>query len=280
MGHVFNVNLPLDKAGGVDTSGDTVTPDAMREGFTAHDADGQPITGTIPDYDGSIEQGAVEGAQNLYEQGVTDGKQAEYDAFWDGVQDYGNRTAYEQFFSPAFTEKNFFPKYIIRLVGLNRYAFRGFAFSGDLAQRLEDCKVSIDTSECTEFSGGFSAAYFVTRLPHFILIGTNLVQTFYNMQSLQTFSVTVDENTQFNSTFDRCNSLANLTIEGTIGQNGFNVSWSPLTHDSLMSIFNALKDYSEDTSGTDWIVTIGESNRAKLTDEELYIAESKGWEVK
>ena len=37
---------------GVDTSGDTVIPSALREGYTAHDAAGQKITGTIPDYSG------------------------------------------------------------------------------------------------------------------------------------------------------------------------------------------------------------------------------------
>lgn len=49
---------------GVDTSNDTVTPDAMREGVTAHNADGQPITGTIPDYDGgnTVELTSPDGA--------------------------------------------------------------------------------------------------------------------------------------------------------------------------------------------------------------------------
>lgn len=46
MGHVFNYNLPLYKIDGVDTSQDTVTPDDLLEGVTAHDADGNQITGT------------------------------------------------------------------------------------------------------------------------------------------------------------------------------------------------------------------------------------------
>lgn len=49
---------------GVDTSGDTVVPSALREGFTAHNAAGQPITGTIPDYSGgnTVEMTSPEGA--------------------------------------------------------------------------------------------------------------------------------------------------------------------------------------------------------------------------
>lgn len=49
---------------GVDTSGDTVVPSALREGYTAHDAAGQEITGTIPNYDGgdTVELTSPEGA--------------------------------------------------------------------------------------------------------------------------------------------------------------------------------------------------------------------------
>lgn len=74
-------------------------------------------------------------------------------------------------------------------------------------------------------------------------------------------------------------NLKNLTIEGVIGQNGLNIQWSPLSHDSLMSIINALADKSADTSGTDWLVTIGGANYKKLTDEEIEIAENKGWRL-
>lgn len=49
---------------GVDTSGDTVVPSALREGYTAHNAAGQEITGTIPNYDGgdTVEMTSPEGA--------------------------------------------------------------------------------------------------------------------------------------------------------------------------------------------------------------------------
>lgn len=49
---------------GVDTSGDTVVPSALREGYTAHNATGQEITGTIPDYSGgnTVEMTSPDGA--------------------------------------------------------------------------------------------------------------------------------------------------------------------------------------------------------------------------
>lgn len=41
---IFNTTSP--KQGGVDTSKDTVMPDVLLEGYTAHDASGKQITGT------------------------------------------------------------------------------------------------------------------------------------------------------------------------------------------------------------------------------------------
>jgi N-acetylglucosamine-6-phosphate deacetylase len=48
-----NINIQVAGEGGVDTSQDTVTADTMLEGTTAHDASGEPITGTIPTYVGA-----------------------------------------------------------------------------------------------------------------------------------------------------------------------------------------------------------------------------------
>ena len=101
--------------------------------------------------------------------------------------------------------------------------------------------------------------------------------TFGNCSNLHTIEkLTVAETTKFSNAFNRCSSLTNLTFEGTIGQNGLNLSWSPLTHDSLMSTITALADKSGDTSTT-WSVTLGADNLAKLTAAEITIAEEKGW---
>ena len=80
--------------------------------------------------------------------------------------------------------------------------------------------------------------------------------------------------------FGMCRNLTHLIFEGVIGTSGLNVQVCNLTHDSLMSIINTLKDYSADTSGTIWTVTIGSENYAKLTDEEIEIAQQKGWYLK
>ena len=76
--------------------------------------------------------------------------------------------------------------------------------------------------------------------------------------------------------FNSCSALVDLNIVGTINAIGLNVSYSKLlSHDSLMSIINALADKTG-VSDT-WKVTLGATTLAKLTAEEIAIAEGKGW---
>ena len=82
-----------------------------------------------------------------------------------------------------------------------------------------------------------------------------------------------DGSNTFSNTFGGSSGLVTLTIEGVIGQNGFNVSQcTNLSHDSLMSIINHLKDGVSSLT-----VTLGSTNLAKLTDAEKAIATQKGW---
>ena len=45
---------------GIDTSTDTVTPDVLLNGYTAHNADGEQIVGLIPTYDGQCSGGETD----------------------------------------------------------------------------------------------------------------------------------------------------------------------------------------------------------------------------
>lgn len=51
---IFNAVPTKSENKGVDLSQDTVAEGKMLEGVTAHDASGQPITGTIPTYVGGM----------------------------------------------------------------------------------------------------------------------------------------------------------------------------------------------------------------------------------
>ena len=178
------------------------------------------------------------------------GQKSEYDRFWDAYQDNGERTNYEYAFGGAgWTQDLFNPKYSFLKV---RSPYMMFMSS------------KIETIPAIEFDS--RATY------SDIFKNATLLKTIEKL----TFSDIIGAT--FNRVFQSCTSLENLTIGGEIAQNGFDVSWSTkLTHDSLMSIINALADKSEDTSGTIWTVTLGETNIAKLTDEEINIATQKGW---
>lgn len=182
------------------------------------------------------------------------GKKAEYDAFWDYYQ---NTTQYLYAFSHRWNDDIYNPKKDIQLVGSNCCSGM-FYYS-----KITDTKVKI--TFMVAGNGGSSAIGFMN-----------------NASAMKTIrEVVFNKYTAFNNTsFQDCKNLETMNVGGTIGQNGLNLQWSTLlTHDSLMSIINALADYSADTSGTEWTVTIGETNMAKLTADEIDKAEKKGWHI-
>lgn len=112
--------------------------------------------------------------------------------------------------------------------------------------------------------------------------GYNLAYSsaFYNCKKLKSIgTIYVHDDTIFSSnSFKNCTALETIIFEGTLYTSGFNVQTATaLSHDTLMSIVNMLADYSEDTSGTTYKVTFGETNLAKLTEEEKAIMDNKGW---
>lgn len=185
----------------------------------------------------------AENEQKVYEAG----KKAEYDRFWDAYQNNGDiMNGYYAFSGNAWNDKAYNPKHSIKANSFTNM-FR--------TSNITDTKVSIDLSQGT----GIYVLFDCTRLKNVP-------------------KIIVNENIVYTGWFVNCSALENITIEGTIGQNDFNVQWSTkLTHESLMSIINALKDYSADTSGTTWLITLGSENLAKLTSEEQGIARTKGW---
>ena len=195
------------------------------------------------------------------EQKVFDaGKKAEYDRFWDSFQNNGNRQNYSYAFSMGsnwagggWDDDLYNPKYPISVNGFNNITGM-YQYS----EKISDTKVEIS----------------VGQLANGTQYG-DMRSTFVGAAGLVTIrKLTVDETVVFSNTFAKCYSLENLTMAGTIGQNGFNVSESTkLTHDSLMSIINCLEAKTEGT----WTVTLGTENLAKLTDAEKAIATQKGW---
>ena len=222
----------------------------------------------------------AENTPKVYDAGYS---KAESD-FWDLFTDYGKRDFYEY----GFTRSGF--EYIrpTRKIVPTSRSICMFEGASKL-KRVEKAYFDLSKGSITTQGAGTGGNYCtfrcisgVTALEVIEDIGMQAggyYQTFWGDTKLHTIEVLrVREDTNYSATFNKCYELVNLTIEGTIGRNSFDVSYSPkLSHDSLMSIINALKDYSEDTSGTSWVVTLGTTNIAKLTDAEKAIATEKGW---
>ena len=195
-------------------------------------------------------------ADAVYEKGKKD----EYDKFWDNFQDYGNRTAYVSGFQGSYgwTKDNFFPKYDIKPEGNTASLFYAWEVTEkhkiDLAQRLEDCGVILDTSKATNLQSAFNYTRF-TRIPTVDITGTTTANggLFGNSWGalITIDKIIMNENNQIaNTWFGSATGLENLIIEGTIGQNNFSVKdCKKLTTTSLLSILTALSKDNTIASG-------------------------------
>jgi len=93
----------------------------------------------------------------------------------------------------------------------------------------------------------------------------NASSVFEGSTRLQTIvKLVLSESVTFVNWFRSCFALVNLTIEGTIGQNGLNLSWSPLSKASLISVINAL---SSTTTGLAVTLRLSAVNVAFETSE-------------
>lgn len=225
----------------------------------------------------------AEGVNEVYEAGKREGASSgDLAEFW-GY--YINPLATDldyMFAGQRWSNTTFNPPAVALTAKRAMYMFARMGFRGDLAQRFEDCGFSIDFSQCVYIDNMFNNCPAITRIGVLDFSGakSSAVTVFISCLSLVTIDkIIVGANTKsYSNWFNGCSALENLTMEGVIDKNGFSVQWSPkLTHDSLMTIINILADKSADTSGTEWKVTIGDTNLAKLTADERLIAEQKGW---
>lgn len=195
-------------------------------------------------------QTIAENEQKVYDAG----KKSQYDEFWDTYQLNGNRTNYLGAFAGGVWSKLFKPKYNMR-PSVAYFMFRslGADFEGgtqkiDLVSKLEEYGVTLDFSNCTDLGCVFQWSR-VTKVGVIDASSAlRLDDTFNNAILLNTIDKIIShDNLVFYRTFSGCDELQKLTIEGTIGQNGFNVGdCTKLSKASIISIVNAL---SSTTSG-------------------------------
>ena len=191
-----------------------------------------------------------------YNEGFEEGKQAEYDAFWDAFQDKGKRTNYScAFAGRGWNTETFKPKYDLKVTNGN-YMFANWDTSNlrlyNLTERLNECGVVLDTSECTNF-----AYFFQYGSPrHVPTIDTRSASTLNNLSvnsSLYEIKIILkDDGSQIvNTMFSSAHTgLSEVRFEGVIGNN-FNMSTCPvLSRESIENIINHLSDTASDKTVT------------------------------
>lgn len=154
----------------------------------------------------------IRAAECGYTEGYETGKKTEWDAFWDGYQERGNRTQYAYAFY-LWPDEAYNPKYPIKLYTNNAYAM--FTYS-----KIKDTRVDIDISQ-----------------------SSNTTQIFSMNESLVTIrKLIVSEKTILggNNLFYYCKALENVVFEGVIGSN-VDLQWpTKLTKASITNIINTL----------------------------------------
>lgn len=208
-------------------------------------------------YDAGYNDG-VKQAEDAYNLGLYEGKEAEWNAFWDALQQNGEKIYYSYLFSgKGWNDNTFKPKYdIVPNGGNGAYGMNStFYTTGitDLAAALERAGVILDTSKERQlnYAFGYSA---LTRIPTISLVsattGTNRI--FYYNANLKTIDkVIVTENNTYAGWFNNSPALENITFEGVIG-NDLDMSPCPLlTSASVKSIVDCLcvMDFSDSNWG-------------------------------
>lgn len=100
----------------------------------------------------------------------------------------------------------------------------------------------------------------------------------YSLHTLNISGWNLSSVTKISNTFRGCDALVNLITDGcTMPSVSFSLSTAPLlSAESLNGVITALPMLAEGTTAT---LTLGTTNKAKLTADEIAVATGKGWTV-
>ena len=183
--------------------------------------------------------------------GFEEGRQAEYNAFWDGLLNYGNRTMYDYFLHMTKAPMRWFkPKYDI-CPGSASWFAREWGYGNgeellDLAEVLKECGVVMDFSKATKTHYLFYNAR-ISHLPEINVSNT----TQFDYLMFGTFVKTIDkfiapQNVAMTKIFGYCSSLENIVFGSEIGGD---ITMSYCVKLSKVSIESLFEHLSTTTSG-------------------------------
>ena len=197
------------------------------------------------------------------------GKQAEYNEFWNLYQKKGARTDYRYAFwnGDTWSAANFKPKYDIKPVDATNMLYNTW-LNNDLVEWLAITGVILDFSNTTTATNCFAYSSWkrigelnCSKLSTASYMCNNATQ----LQTIDKIIFTSSTNIQ-TTAFQNCSKLANVTVEGTIYQN-ISFNWSPLTVESMISIIEHLKDYTDHANANTRTVKFTSACWTKLNAE-------------
>lgn len=211
-----------------------------------------------------------------------------YDTFWDAFQQNGEKEDYYYAFAGNnWTADILKPKYPIRPNDHGRnWSYEGARLFTKFhsAERWDWSKmgITLDMSNVSYPDELFANAG-ITNIDVDLSSALQLNQTFVHSNCScdhgdLSIRLKVSEQCAYSLPFNYCSKFVSIIFAdgSVIGNSGIDVSYAKrLSHESLMSMINALKDYSG--TGTTKSITFGTENLAKLTDAEKAIATQKGW---
>lgn len=228
------------------------------------------------------------------------GQDDKMDAFWDMYQNNGDRKNYDFAFASSLTSGSgaawggnwtsqwFQPKYTIKPLSMKQMMYNACLLTENpfKCSVSPNVKATLDTSRCVNFYWPFGAMFNagVTCLPVIDTRAAKTVDPICPWGSITKIDKVIlkDDGSQqvtlfpYNGSPTNIERIKDVVFEGMIGSN---IDWRScpyLTHDSLMSAINALKDYS---GGTTHTFKLHATALARLSDSEIAVATTKGWTV-
>lgn len=226
----------------------------------------------------------AENQPKIKAQGFEEGKKAEYDEFWDNIQQNGNRTEYASAFREWGAEE-ITPKYKVVPTGQASLCFHHCRNLKTINPELFDFSQAVyqPTGSSSAAYGLFDTCSKLQYLPDIGLQAGCYVSAFAYCNVLHTIDVLrVNDDVTFgNQCFIACRALKNITIEGVIGKT-IDFKYSPLSSASLKSIVKHLKNYLGTSNEYAYTLTVKTSAwealvSAGCTDEDFaWIEETFG----
>lgn len=156
----------------------------------------------------------------VYDKGRSD----EWSDFWDALQNKGATTRYDAAFGIVWKSSMFYPRYDLKPVNANGM-FQSFGYNDsktmDLAERLEECGVVLDTSNVTNANNIFAYAA-ISRVGTLDLRKVGTFISSFQSSSVKTVEkfITKDDGSQtVGAFFSSGTYITHIRIEGKLGRN-------------------------------------------------------------